>query len=733
MANTKELSKLLAMQTTSSFDDLQEAVSDPTDYRQRIKSVVLGPDHGSFYLKGSGIETPKADFETIRKACRTEPLFRRRNNRFQNLIWKNGYTLQTQSEEAKQYVQSRMEIFAVLTGIPFDKFMRKVTRELVTFDNCLLLERRMKVSELKNIGVSIPLRGIGKQAKDGPVIAYEVIPLDTIKYRRDEHGNIIQWVQETQSGKTKTYNPNEVILIRNDEESGDILAYPTLEMVIPDVRILRQLETDASLAGHRLAFPVFMYKVGDPQYEKTLPRKDEDLNWIWNSLEGMLLEGALIIPGTDSFEVVLSDVKMDGLSSIMDYFKERVVTGTGLSLFQIGNSSDTNRSVADRLDVQLYDDVKAYQRIIEGAVNLYIYSKWLMEGGFSLGYGESGVSPNLVSMEFKEIDTDSMIKRENHAVSLWVQDGITLTELRERLGYTPLDDYSELYSSIIGNINNELALRLAKVSAGIASDSADKSTAQKTAGGANQQTNAKTRATKTSSITDDSIIESFTELLSFLDDVKESAIENECLFMAQTIWKEFETVIYSEVEKSGKEYQFIAEDMGYLKTIFQNDVIESLRSCVVTSLRGGLDSGFNEARAIDPDIAPMRVTYFNKNVESILKSLRYYSEHLIDDLFDRIEKEAQESDIPEQGVETAFLVLEYRIKQIVTSHMALAWNWGVAITAKHAGYEEIWQESELACNVCKSGWIKTDSIQLSDVPPFSTHPNCGCKVHIRSK
>jgi len=717
MAQTKELSRLLGMREPATVISFPEAVKDPTDYSHQIKHRAYSPS-SRIWAKSGYFETPEVDFNALRRASRTEPFFRRRANRYQNLCWKNGYVLETENDEAKDYILSRMELFSVLTGESFDSFLRKVSRELIMFDNCIILERRVKVKDLQDIGVTLPVKGIGPLKKFGPVVAYEILPVDTIRFKRDEYGNVQQWQQIAPTGESKDFSPKEVILIKNDEEAGDVLAFPVLQMVLPDARILRQLETDASLAAHRLAFPIFKYMVGNTAVPETLPKKDADLDGIWYTLEGMLLEGALIIPGSDDFEVVLSDVKMDGLSSVMQYFKNRVIVGLGLSPVHMGESDAANRSVTDRLDVQLYDDVKAFQKTLQETITIQIFSKWLLEGGFSLALGANGQSENKVALMFREIDTDSLIKRENHTLQKWVQDLIDHDEARQEIGRTPMGDTTKLYSDLIGGITAKYAEQVGKA------------TAQATAGGAGQGSNAKTKVKKTSS-SEPETINNFRELNSIF---KEEVSIDQAERHVDNVWQH----LYSEVSGFIQEMypndadDFDASDLMYVQALYTDDFDTALRPSLILSINDGIDRGFNEARAIDPDVAPMKITTFNRHVNTILKSMRRYMGKLMTDLFERVEIEVQDSEIPWLGVEVAFAALHYRLDSITSTHLVLAENWGVAMVAKHAGYDKVWQESEAACKVCKTGWVDVNKITLNDVPPFSTHPHCTCKMHIRN-
>ena len=720
MARTSELSRLLSFRRPRSTSLSLEKVSKTIDLSNEVKSKSYSTSSPP-WLKTPSFESPDVDFAYLRKATKTEPLFHQRANKLQNLMWKNGYVLKTEDPEALSYIRARIEIFTVLTGTTFDAFLRKVSRELIKFDNVLLWERRLKPAEMKKLGIDLELKGIGPKGKDGPVLFYEILPIDTIRFKRDNHNNILQWQQIGPGGQTKEFDPSEVMLITKDEDSGDILAYPTVQMVLPDTRILRQLETDASLVAHRLAFPLFKYKVGSPQLEQSIPKKDEDLSGIWYELEGMLLDGTIIMPGTHDFEVVLSDTKLDGVTSMLDYFKNRVIVGLGMSPVHLGDLSSANRSITDRLDIQLYDDVKSYQKVQEEVYTFFVFGQWLLEAGFNLNIGQTKLSLSWVYMVFREIDTDSLIKRENHALAKWVQDGITHAELRAEFGLQPLEDTSDLYSDKIGAITAKYQEMVAQTKA------------QQTSGGSDQGSDTKTKVKKTHSL--ESLEEEATTFRALLNIFKEESAPPFVLDKYLSEWDKMQYDVTNYISTihdldpdkfSGAELAWAAEEVIV-------DVINMLRMDLLESMRFGVDRGFDEARDIDPDVTPMRMSVFNKNVYTLLRIASKDMERLMSDLSERVELEILNEDSIPVAVENAFAALAYRLKAIVSSHVVLAENWGVCVVAEHLGYEEVWQESETGCSVCTGGWVQIEDITPKDVPPFSTHPNCGCKVHIKER
>jgi len=708
------LSKILAFRAPKvTMAPVVESMDNPTEVARFTKFKALSTD-SPFYWKRPGFEAPKVNFAALREACKTEPFFKQRSNRFQNLMWKNGYTLSTKDDAALEYIRARMEIATLLSRESFDSFMRRVSRELIQFDNVLLWERRFDAKTMKKLGLeSLGLTGVGKNKSRGPALFYEILPMETIRFARDNNNNVSRWYQLSPNGETKDYDPSEVILIRKDPESGELFAYPTLQMVIPDARIMRQLETDASLVAHRLAYPLFKYKVGDPKVEQSIPRKNEDLSDLWFQLEGMLLDGTIIMPGTHDFEVVLSDAKMEGLKDILDYFKNRVIVSMGLSPVHLGDIGSANRSITDRLDVQLYDDVKGYQKVFSESFTYFIFSKWLMEGGFNVGFGRNTQSESFVELEFREIDTDSLIKRQNHTGQLWTLDMIGHDEMRKELGRTPLgEDTSELYSDKIGSINAKYQKEV------------DQSKAQEAQGGSGQGSNAKTKATKTSGLGLPGPT-SFRELDAILSQY--IAVPELDYILAQ--WDGLKDACLYHLSQYGID-TFEAEDLDYLHGLFIGQVVSDVRAPITMALSAGIDRGFSEARGIDPDVPPMPRSSFTFNVEWLINSITNYLDSLVLDMANRVERNTMEYDSVEDIVDEALDNLRYRFRLILLTHIDLADNWGVALVAEHAGYEQVYQESEIGCNLCQGGWISLINRRVTEVPPFSTHPNCSCRLHI---
>jgi hypothetical protein len=79
-------------------------------------------------------------------------------------------------------------------------------------------------------------------------------------------------------------------------------------------------------------------------------------------------------------------------------------------------------------------------------VNNELFFELLIEGGFDpITAQRTGKSDPGVNFEFKEIDVDAQIKRENHTSVLWLQNMMKHDEMRERIGMIVDDTYVDDY------------------------------------------------------------------------------------------------------------------------------------------------------------------------------------------------------------------------------------------------------------------------------------------------
>ena len=82
------------------------------------------------------------------------------------------------------------------------------------------------------------------------------------------------------------------------------------------------------------------------------------------------------------------------------------------------------------------DRCKDFQDVIENFINEYMMKELLYEGGFVIDETED----NFVKLKFREIDIDSMLKVQNHAIFKYEHHAVTETEMREEISRDPIDE-----------------------------------------------------------------------------------------------------------------------------------------------------------------------------------------------------------------------------------------------------------------------------------------------------
>jgi hypothetical protein len=349
----------------------------------------------------------------------------------------------------------------------------------------------------------------------------------------------------------------------------------------------------------------------------------------------------------------------------------------------------------DRLDVQLYDSVKSYQRTIGQYITFFIIAEWLMEGGFDVDFSVEN-NEDWATMDFEEIDTDSLIKRQNHATSLWVQDGITHEEYRETLGKLPVSGEEEkrLYSDMIGKVNAKYK------------DAVDKAAAQKTSGGEGQKSNAKTRATKTSSV------ESVTS-------------DNE--------WSLLKEEMLSFIGKSDPDKIVRAmDDIAYVYSFYFHNIEMAETSKVTESFWRGHDSGKDQALMAGYELK-VDATKDAAFLSSVQRHTSKYVDKLKRDLRNRIESDCEKATSVEEMLEqvnNTFSVLHSRLDILSETESNAAYNYGIVCIAYTNKIDRVWREGSEDCDKCMDGFEDIKYAGIEDIPPISSHPNCKCRIKI---
>ena len=398
----------------------------------KVKSLGIGFNNGlsSYITKDktrASFELAPYPLDKIIQAIDTDSYIKQGFNKYQELMWKEGWDIVGENPYAVEYLYQRIDLLELVMGKSFQEFLTEVADQLVKFHNVFIGISRGDIRPY--IRTSIYTRN-----GEDPISGYYLLPTEQVKILRDKYNRPLAYKQELDETSISggpndpIWDVKDVIHLYRDKKPGRAFGTPFIISALDDVIALRQLEEDVQNLYHKELFPLYKYSVGTEDRPAT------------KEVENFRTQGGLILPERHDVEVVGSEGKALEISDPLNHFKERVAIGLGLSPHHLGMTAGTaNRSVTDRLDIALYDKIKSYQRYIENAIRLHIFNPLLIEGGFDplLNPVDENTESDRCVFRFREIDTDTQVKKETHEINKFAQSATTWEELRLALRLDP--------------------------------------------------------------------------------------------------------------------------------------------------------------------------------------------------------------------------------------------------------------------------------------------------------
>lgn len=422
---------------------------------------------------GSDFEDPEFTFDDITNAYNAEAYVRQALDKYVELMFKAGYDFVGKNPNAVEYIKMRFALMAESTQIPTMQLLVEMAEDIVKFSNVVLVKARAQDA---NIFAGLNVQGLSGMQ---PVAGYFPLNMGTLKVKRDQYGTIKQWQQEAGSGgSTKNYKADDIVHIYYKREKGRAFGTPFLVSAMDDIRALRQVEESVLRLVYRNLHPLWHIKVGLP--DEGQGADSEEVEKVQAQVENMDVEGGLITTERVNVSAISSNQIIDA-KEYLKHFEQRAFTGLGVSELMMGRGNTANRSTGDNLSGEFTDRVKAFQRILETFINDMMIKEILMEGGFDPVL----VPDDAVNFTFKEIDFDSLIKKENQAVFLYEHNAISEDEMRTLLGRDPVED---------GDVRSKMHLQLVTIATLEAEAALAPTPAGTTGGGAASKSQTKKKA-----------------------------------------------------------------------------------------------------------------------------------------------------------------------------------------------------------------------------------------------
>lgn len=411
---------------------------------RKVKSPVLNWD--DIRRRNGDWERPEYDFASIERFADVESLLSQSFRKKLALFSKEGYDFVGQRPELVDYVKLRLSQIAWVSGCTERQLIQDIYYDLDRFSNSYVVK-------VRNEKASGGYKYVDPRdnARMKPIAGLFVLPAPSVEFKLNDANQVKEWRQYI-PGTTRLYKEHSLKNVAHfytNKKKGLVNGTPRILPVMEDIKVLRRIEENVELLVTQSIFPLIHYKVGT---ENSPARMDHngvaELDKVIQQVQMMPPEGVYVTPERHEIRMIGTEGRALRVEAYLDYFKKRVLAGLSLSSVDIGEGGTANRNTADTMSRALIDEVKADQRVFEDAFQQLIINELLMEASEQLDISRE---ENKVYLRFREIDYDTKIKKENHAIQKFLQNGITHTELRNELGLNRINDeqWQDCYFKLI--------------------------------------------------------------------------------------------------------------------------------------------------------------------------------------------------------------------------------------------------------------------------------------------
>lgn len=370
------------------------------------------------------------NLQEIKEAIDTDSYVKIAMLKYSSLFYKSGWKLKAENQEAIDYILKRFKYMSIATNKPMDILFQEVSDDLYKYSNAFLLKSR--VDSLQGIKAN-PV--MNKKIVGG----YFRVDPSSIRIKRDKHGNVIKYLQGYGEEK-KEFSTDDVIHFYMDKEANNSFGTPRVVAALDDVKLLRKIEGNVATLIHRHAVPFIHWKIGSNT--PGMGGTDPEITRAKQELQSSTLDSTIITNERSEIKAIGLEGATLNAKPYLEYFENRVFSALGVSSSQMGRSGA--KQDAESMEAQVHDTVKYVQRIMSTFIEHSIIPELLLEGGFDIFDPK-----NNVRYKFEEISLETKIKKENHEMTKYQSNLITLEEARRNIGIKDEVDENRLYQNLI--------------------------------------------------------------------------------------------------------------------------------------------------------------------------------------------------------------------------------------------------------------------------------------------
>jgi len=414
---------------------------------------------------------PEYDLSSTFKLLKYEPYFLKATQKKQNLLTKSGVSIQSNDDEIREYLEARFSLMFLQTGKSIKEIVNQIAYYLIVCSNAFLIKVRDKdfqygSSYLKDNKEMHPVVGLFPVHPTSMKPRFKSVNLAKGKYQLV----IDKWIHFNARGETVQFNPDDVVHFTMLKEDGMIYGMPEVVPVIDDIRTLRKIEEDVQLLIYRDLFPIIHYTIEnpvviDPQSGWT------ELDKAKSDLENIIQDGGIATSNTHKIEFVGNKDKGMDVKPYLEYFQQRVFSGLGVSMSDMGLGKDISGNTASSMSKQMTDAVRFIQSEISRQFNELILFEMILQSSFGIQGLRLEVAPRL---EFIETDIEWKIRNENHHADLFAKGVLDIDEARNAIGRPALkeEQLTRTHAGLYGQLETDQQLQaddhLTRLSAAVA-------------------------------------------------------------------------------------------------------------------------------------------------------------------------------------------------------------------------------------------------------------------------
>lgn len=669
---------------------------------------ITNANYNNFIVKAVGFqgtsdstdfESPETDLSEIKSAADTDRLIGVAIQTYSQLVFKAGYNIVSNNDDAAQYIRSRLRMMSFTTQTPMDILFQQIADDLVTYSNAFLIKARVDSSQMGGIQA----KGIYDTNAVG---GYFRIDPATVQIKRDKNGTIKNY-QQTAGSNSKTFKPTDVVHFYINKKGGAAFGTPLFAGVLEDVKLLRKIEGNTTQLVYRYAMPLYQMKIGLPQ--PGMQATDQEISEAKSAVEQMNSDGIMVTNEATEFKAIGAEGNALDVKPYLDYFSKRAIIGLNMSESMMGVGG--TKSDADSMEAKMHNTVKFFQQRIATVIENSIFNEMLLEGG----YNPIGNEDDIVHFVFNEINTETKVKMQTHALNLFQGNLISFQEARQACGYDSDDvDISQLFANLIKQ-PNDIALIQAKLggsasgnTTGSASANTGTSGPDKTAASSSEKTTSSTMQPTNQHGTTTAKIQEFSEAM---DDEKTKHHVEEYQKKFKQIYKRYASARNDVVERG--------EDPAIILPLTKNAVLRDLKSDVRIQMSLGIKKAVQDAKA----------TSFSSTNKLTTKLLEEQMNKTLQGMFKDIEKRLKHAKEKEEK-QAAFDAVEYRLRFLLEYIVKKAYWYGYVKACDFLKISTVYVDfGQSKDKENHKRTINPKAFTLDDIPAYSSYCTCSLKLN----